>query len=318
MNAERSYTISTFTPAGRPDSISLQFCFYAADNVQRIGTLAHHDDPGDVLARTVPVRGTATHFGTQRHYAHIAHAYYRALALSGHRNIFQVGCGPEVSAAPNHVLRAGKLEQSSARLAVALFHSLDHLRHRDAKRAQFEGVYHHLILRLKAADRRHLGHSRNSSQVIANVPVLRGAQLSCVVVTRRIGEDILEYPAESVCVGSKFEFYTRGQALRGAGELFLDACSRPISIRAILKDHIDPGVAVVGYSAHSPDARQAHHARDQRIGDLVFYDSGASIPARKYDDLAISGVGKRVARQIKALQTPSVAAAKTTPATTAR
>ena len=118
------------------------------------------------------------------------------------------------------------------------------------------------------------------------------------MVTRRIGEDILEDPAESVCVGTEFGFHARGQALRGSGEVFLDTRPGPVRIGAVLEDHINPGVAVVGNASYGLHARQAHHARDERIGDLVFYDAGAAIPTRKHDHLAVSRIRKGVAWQV--------------------
>jgi hypothetical protein len=155
-----------------------------------------------------------------------------------------------------------------------------------------------LILRFKPSDGRHFGHARNSSQVVADVPILHSAQLPGVVITGRIGEDILEYPAESVRVWTEFGFDTRRQALDDAGEMFLDLCSGPVRICAVLKDHVYPGVAVVRDTAYGFDSRQTHHACHERVGDLIFYDGGATIPARKYDYLTISCVGQCVVWQV--------------------
>ena len=71
ISSDRSYAVTTFTPGGRPPSISLSFCLTRSITCRAFSPWRMIDDAGDGLTRSVPVRNAAADVGSESHVTHV-------------------------------------------------------------------------------------------------------------------------------------------------------------------------------------------------------------------------------------------------------
>ena len=219
--------------------------------------------------------------------------------LSVPTTIFSMSCDAlGVAPAADHVLRAAELDQPPAHVVVAVPDRLDHGGDRDVEGQQLGGIEVDLVLLLKSADGGHLGHAGHRLELVAEIPVLEAPQLGQVVLAGLVHQGVLIDPADARGVRAQF----RADAFRQSGkdfrEVFQRAAARPVEVGPVLEDHVDVGEAEVGEAADGLDLRRSEHGRDDRIGDLVLDDVGASVPAGVDDDLRIGEIGNRVQRHL--------------------
>ena len=86
------------------------------DHVDRVLSLAHHDDPRHHFAGAVQIRDAAPQIRADRHVADVADPDRRAALAGGHDDALEVGDRLRVAAAAHHVLGAAELDQPAASL----------------------------------------------------------------------------------------------------------------------------------------------------------------------------------------------------------
>ena len=143
-----------------------QFLLNPVDDLEGVLSVAHDHDARHHFALAVQIGQAPAQLGSLDHFAHVLDADGRAIFACLKHDILEVLEGLRIAAAPNHVLRAAKLEQSSPNLVVAFPHSL-----RDAADGNTIGletiwVYVDLVLAPVSADRSYFCHAGNRFQVV--------------------------------------------------------------------------------------------------------------------------------------------------------
>ena len=270
----------------------------AIDHVDRVLSLAHHDDPRHHFAGAVQIRHAPPQIRADRHVADVADPDRRAALAGGHDDALEVGDRLRVPAAAHHVLGAAELDQPAGSLRVAAAHRLDDALDREAVVAQTVRVHVHLVLLGEPAERGHLRHAGHRLQVVAQVPVLVRPQIGEALCARAVDERVLEHPADTGRVGPELRPRIGRQPRQHAREVLQRPRARPVGVGAVLEDHVDERVAEVGDAADRPHARRAEQRRHDRIRDLRLDEVGAAIPSRIDDDLRVAEVGDRVERHV--------------------
>ena len=230
----------------------------AIDHVDRVLSLAHHDDARHHFAVAVQIGDAAPEIRADRHVADVADPDRRAALARRHDDVLEVGDRRRVPAAAHHVLGAAELDEPTAGLGVAAAHRLDHALDRQAVVAQAVRVDVHLVLPAEAAERGDLRDAGHRLQVVAQVPVLVRPQIRQAVCARAVDERVLEHPAETGRVGPELRPRIGRQPRQHAREVLQRPRARPVGVGAVLEDHVDERVAEVG------DAADRLHARARR------------------------------------------------------
>jgi hypothetical protein len=219
-------------------------------------------------------------------------------AFRFHHEAFDVGPSAQVTAAAHHVLGLGHFDDAAADIAIRFTDRLHHLHQRHTKGAQLDRIDHHLILLDETADAGHLGHARSLGQLVADEPVLDGAQLGQRFV---LGQHrVLIDPADTRGVRPQLRRDALGQSACSEVEVFEDARTRPVDIGAILKNHIDKRGAEEGEASNHLGFRHREHGRGQRIGDLVLDHLRRLSRHLGVDDhLHVGQVGQSVQRRLE-------------------
>ena len=204
--------------------------------------------------------------------------------------------GGRIAAATNHVFRAAKFQKPPAYFLISAAHRLDDAPDRNAISLQPVGIYVHLELPRVSPDRRHLSDPRYRTQVIAEIPILVGAQIRQAVFPGRIDQRVLVDPAERRRIRAKFGLHPLWQTGNDAREILHDSRARPVQIRSVLEDDVHVGIAEIGDAAHRLHFRRAQHGGHDGIRDLILNDVGAAVPARINDDLGIAKIRGGVQR----------------------
>ena len=159
------------------------------------------------------------------------------------------------------------------------------------------GIHRHLVLLDEAADGGDFRHAFDRGQLVAQIPVLHGAQFGQVAVGGI--ERIHEGPADAGGVRAEAGRDALRQLPAQAAEIFEHAAARPIGIGAVLKNHIDEGEAVERIAAHDLGLRHREHLGRDGIGDLVLDDlRRLAGPLGVDDDLHVRQVGDGVQRNV--------------------
>ena len=182
-----------------------------ADHLQRVAPLAHHHDSGYRLPGPVQIRNSAARLRPQRHLSHIPDAHGPLAVLARKHDLFNVADAAGVAATANHIFGTRELDEPAARLDVARLHRFHNAHHRNAKSPQPVWVQVHLELAFEAAHGGHFGDSRNAAQMVAEVPILDGAQLSQAVPAAGVTHHVLQHPAKSGGVRADLGFGARRQ-----------------------------------------------------------------------------------------------------------
>src|SRR5581483_10550831 len=81
-----------------------ELLFDAVDDVERVHSVAHHDDPADRLAFAAPLRDAPANVRTKRDVSQIADKN-RSAVLRGDRHVFEIGDGAQVTKAAEYMVR---------------------------------------------------------------------------------------------------------------------------------------------------------------------------------------------------------------------
>jgi hypothetical protein len=158
--------------------------------------------------------------------------------------------------------------------------------------------HRHLVLTDLTTYGRDLGHARHALHGIAHEPVLVTAQLVAGVLATSVHEGVLKDPAEAGGVRAKFGLHAGRKLRRDLRQVFEDPRARPVDVGAVLEDHVDVAEAEIGVAADRFDLGRAQQRGDNRVGNLVFDDVRAAIPARIDDDLRIRQIRQGIERNV--------------------
>ena len=181
-------------PRGQPGADLGNLGLEVVDDLQRILPVARHGDAGHHLALAVQLGQPAPLVGHQLDAADVGDAHRRAV-LRLEDEVFDVLPAAQVAAAAHHVFGFGHLQRAAADVAVGIADHLGDAHQRDAVSLELGRVDRDLVLLHEAADAGDLGHPRRLGQLVAQIPVLQGAQLGQRLVLGQHG--VLVHPADA-------------------------------------------------------------------------------------------------------------------------
>ena len=158
-----------------------EFLLDAIDDAQGIHSVAHHDNAANGFAFALPLGNTFANVRPERNCSQIADEHRRAV-LGCDGNGFQVAQRTQIAKSANHVFGPAHFEHASTDFVRAGSHSVNHRRERNAVGAEFVGVEVDLVLANESADGGYLGHSGNSFELVAQIPVLKATQVGETVL----------------------------------------------------------------------------------------------------------------------------------------
>jgi hypothetical protein len=158
------------------------------------------------------------------------------------------------------------------------------------------GIHGDLVLSDEASEAGDFGDAGHGLKVVADHPVLQGAEVRERVFSAAVDQRVLEDPSDAGRVGPELRRDTCRKPGLDLGEVLERPAARPVEIRPFLEDDVDVRETEVGQAADRLHTRSAEQCRHDRVGDLVLDDVGASVPARIDDHLRVGEVGKGVQR----------------------
>ena len=198
--------------AGRKRRLDLfDFLLDAIDQIERVLAVAHDHDAADHFAFAVQLRDAAPHVRPQSHRSDVAHQNRRA-ASPPTVTLLDVLDGSDIAATAHHVFRAAQFDGAAADVVVAHANGIDHAFHRQPVGGQLVRIEIDLILAHESADAGDFRHAFDAADLIAQIPILKAAQLSQIIFPRLIDQRVLKDPADAAGVRAE----CRGNATRKA------------------------------------------------------------------------------------------------------
>ena len=234
-------------PLGQPGADLGDLGLEVVDDLQRILPVARHGDAGNHLALAVQLGQAAPLVGHQFDAADVGDAHRRAV-LRLEDEVFDVLPAAQIAAAAHHVFGLGHFQRAAADVAVGIADHLGDAHQRDAVNLEFRRVDRDLVLLHEAADARHLGHPRRLGQLVAQIPVLQGAQLGQRLVLGQHG--VLVDPADPGGVRAKRRRDAFRQLAGDRIDVLQHPRARPVDVGAVLENDVDEGGAEEGEAAH--------------------------------------------------------------------
>src|SRR5579884_1466038 len=106
----------------------------------------------------------------------------------------------------------------------------------------------------------------------------------------RIDQRVFKDPADPRRIRAEFCPDALRQSRQHALEVLQRSRTRPVDIRAFLKNDVHEGIAEIRKSAHGFYSRRAEHRRDDRIRDLVLDNIRTAVPSRVDNYLRVAEV----------------------------
>ena len=224
--------------------------------------------------------------------------------------VFQVFNVPDEAQAADHVLDVVHLDGAGADVDVRLANRVIDLGQGHAVCPHRVRIHVDLVLADEPTHRGDLADSLGRLERVADVPVLRRAQLVQVPATGRFVGGFAGYRIyfaafqrvpEDLAQGSGIRSQRRSESgrqlfLRNA-DLLQNPRTRPVEIDIFLEHHVDAGETEKGIAADRLHPRHAQQRDRQRVGDLIFHVLGrAAHPAGEHNLLVFADVGNGVHR----------------------
>ena len=215
IRSERSYAVTSLTPGGSPGSISWSFAFtrsitWSAFSPCRMTTMPETASPSPSRSATPRrISGPSTTLPTSD--TRIGTPFW----LRPARCLPMSSTDSRVAAPADHVLGAAELDQPPADVVVAGADRLHHLR--DAGCCSVCSRFGSTLTwywRTKPPRGATSATPGTALQVIAQIPVLDGAQFGQAVLAGRVDQRVLKDPADAGGVRPQFGLH----ALREAGQ----------------------------------------------------------------------------------------------------
>ena len=236
------------------------------NRVQRILAIVGDGDAADHLALAVEFGQSPPLVRSQFHPRHVPQQD-RHPAFGLEHQLLQIGRTAQIALATHHILGLGQFHHPPAHIAVA---GADHFAEPgqgNAVRLQLAGIHDHLILLDEAADAGHFGDTLGFGELIADEPVLQGAQFRQGAL--RPQHHILIDPADAGGVRPQRRRHPARQPAGGEVEVFQYPRARPVEIGAVLENHVNERGAEEGKAPHHLGLGDAEHSRTQGIGHLI-------------------------------------------------
>ena len=182
----------------------------AVDDIQRVHAVAHHDNPAHGFSFALPFRHAFADIRPERDRSQVADQHRRAI-LGRDRHGFQIVQRAQIAEAANHVFGPAHFEQASADFVRAAANFFDDSRERNAVGAKFFGIEIDLILPNEAADGGDFGNARNGLELVAQIPVLKAAQIGQAVLMAVIDKSVFIHPARAGGVRADDRVHAFGQ-----------------------------------------------------------------------------------------------------------
>ena len=153
--------VGRFDPdAGRKPLFEFsQLGFDTAYHLERILTVAHHDNAPDCFPSAVPLGDAEPHIRADRHLRHISNADRHTIAACTDRQIGDVAHSAQVTEASDHVVASGDLHGAPTDISIGRANRAHHGVGRHAESQQLRRIEEHLVLLDVPADARHLRHA---------------------------------------------------------------------------------------------------------------------------------------------------------------
>ena len=159
----------------------LDLLLHAADDVQRVLAIAHHDDAGHGLSVAVQIGGAAADLGAHAHAGDVLHEDRSAAFARADDDAVDVLAVLEIAAAPDEILALRHLDHAAAHVAVRAPHGRGHVGDRQSEATESDRVDGDLVLLLEAAHRGDLGDARDARERVPERVVLERPELPGVV-----------------------------------------------------------------------------------------------------------------------------------------
>ncbi|GBC78534.1 hypothetical protein HRbin08_02030 [bacterium HR08] len=272
---------------------------HALDDLQRVLPIPHDHDAADGLPLSIQLGDAATNVRSQSDRAQMFHQDGRPrLRIDPHDDVLDVLEGSDVTATAHHVLPPGELDEPPPHVVVPPPNRAHDGLQRDAIGEQGIGVEIHLILPDEAANGSDFGHPWHRLQRVAQMPILKRAELGQTPFPRRIHQSILKDPSDGGHVLGQLHLHAFGQLRQDAAQILERSRARPVNVRPILEDHVHVGIAEIREAANVFHPRQSEQGADDRIRHLILDDVRAAIPPGVDDHLRVREIGDGVQRDV--------------------
>ena len=156
----------------------------------------------------------------------------------------------DVAAAADVILGGSDFENFPADIAVTHLDRVDDVAERNAVSDKFVWIEIDLVLLYEAADRRDFGNAFHGLERVTQIPILNRAQFGEVVFSGVIDERVFVNPADAGGVRADDRIHAFGKRAAHRIEIFNHARTRPINVRAVLKDDVDERFAEHRFAAN--------------------------------------------------------------------
>src|SRR5579875_1083723 len=267
------------------------------DDIQGVHPIPHHYDAAHRLSLAIPFCYPTANVGPIGDRAEITDQHRNPVARGGYGNIIKVLQRVEVTEATDHVFGSAEFEQPAAHFVSALAHAINHPGKLDVIGAELVWIKIHLELLYESSDGGDFRDAWHGFELIAQIPILKGAQIRQAVLVIVINKHVFVDPSRSGRVRPDHRMDVWRQLTLNLLEVFRHPRPRPVEIGSILEDDEDVGISKHRLGADSLYARRGEHRGNDRVCDLVFNDVGwFSWPLGEDDDFHIRDIWQRVER----------------------
>src|SRR5712692_7981613 len=215
-----------------------KFLLDAIDDAEGIHPVAHHDNSANRFPFALPLGNTFPDVRPERHCPQISDED-RGAVLSCYRNGFQVAQRAQIAEAANHVFRSAHFKQAPTNFVRAGAHFFNDGRERNSVSAKFVGVEIDLVLAHESANGGYLGHSWNSFELVAQIPILKAAQVGQTALMAVIHKRVFIDPSRASRVRPDDRMHTRWQAPGDLLRVLQDTRPRPVQVCSFFKNDED-------------------------------------------------------------------------------
>ncbi len=184
-----------------------------------------------------------------------------AVCVHTDHDAFDVAQGLDVTHALDHVFGLAVFDDATAHVIVGIADGGDGLGQRNVVGEQLVGIYVHLVFADESTDAGDFGHARRVLQVVTKIPILKRAQIGQAVLAGLVHQRVFIDPTHAGGVRPQRRTDARRQVAHRLIEIFQHAGTRPIHVRAVLKDDIHKREAEERLAAHVFDVGRGRQAR---------------------------------------------------------
>ena len=153
---------------------------------------------------------------------------HRRAVLGCNGNCFQVAQRTQIAESANHVFGPAHFKQASTNFVRTCANSFNDRRERDAIGAKFVGVEVDLVLAHESANGGYLGHSRNSFELVAQIPILKTAQVGQTALMAVVHKRVFIDPSCAGRIRPDDRMHARRQTSRDLLHVLQDTRPRPV------------------------------------------------------------------------------------------